>query len=85
MTDSVLDFIQKASKRGEKLLAILLDPDKTSLDEIPTISKRIKNLNAHFIFVGGSFVENGITNIFVQKLKKTLKFQLFYFREITLR
>lgn len=79
MTDSVLDFIQKASKRGEKLLAILLDPDKTSLDEIPTISKRIKNLNAHFIFVGGSFVENGITNIFVQKLKESTKIPVVLF------
>lgn len=79
MTDSILDFIQKASNRGEKLLAILLDPDKTSLDEISTISKRIENLSAHFIFVGGSFVENGITNIFVQKLKENTKIPVILF------
>ena len=79
MTKSVLDFIQKASKKGEKLLAILLDPDKTSLEEIPSISKRIESLNAHFIFVGGSFVENGITNIFVQKLKENTQIPIVLF------
>jgi len=79
MTKSVLDFIQKASKKGEKLLAILLDPDKTSLEEIPSISKRIESLHAHFIFVGGSFVENGITNIFVQKLKENTQIPIVLF------
>jgi len=70
MTDCILAHIQKSSKKGKKLLAILLDPDKTTSTEIPSISKRIESLKANFIFVGGSFVEKGITNIFVQKLKE---------------
>jgi len=70
MIDAVLTHIQKSSKKGEKLLAILLDPDKTTFEEIPLISKRINALKANFIFVGGSFVEKGITAIFVQKLKE---------------
>lgn len=70
MTKSILTHIQESAKKGEKLLAILLDPDKNSLVEIPSISKRIGKLNANFIFVGGSFVENGITANFVQKLKE---------------
>ncbi len=57
MIKSLLTHIQTASKKGEKLLAILLDPDKSTLEEIPSISKRIEHLNAHFIFVGGSVVE----------------------------
>ena len=69
MSDSILTHIQKSSKKGNKLLAILLDPDKTKLEEISIVSKRIENLKANFIFVGGSFVEKGITDIFVQKLK----------------
>ena len=72
MNNSILAFIQKASVKGEKLLAILLDPDKTSLDKLPEISSRIDTLNANFIFVGGSFVENQLTDLFVQSLKKTL-------------
>lgn len=70
MTDSILVNIQKSSKKGEKLLAILLDPDKTKLDEISIISKRIENIKANFIFVGGSFVKKGVTGIFVEKLKE---------------
>ena len=70
MTDCILAHIQKSSKKGKKLLAILLDPDKTTSTEIPSISKRIESLKANFIFVGGSFVEKGITDIFVQKLKE---------------
>ena len=79
MNKSILNYIQKASKKGEKLLAILLDPDKISFDEVPFISKRIENLKANFIFVGGSFVENGITDIFVKKLKENTTIPIILF------
>ncbi|SDX77855.1 putative glycerol-1-phosphate prenyltransferase [Lutibacter oricola] len=70
MTKNILANIQEASKKEKKLLAILLDPDKSTLDEAGLISERIKKINANFIFVGGSFVEKGITNLFVEELKK---------------
>ncbi len=79
MVDSVLAHIKNASKKGEKLLAILLDPDKTALDKIPIISKKIEALKTHFIFVGGSFVEKGITAVFVQKLKENTKIPIVLF------
>ncbi|WP_445725527.1 geranylgeranylglyceryl/heptaprenylglyceryl phosphate synthase [Flavobacterium sp.] len=79
MIKSVLEFIQNASKKGEKLLAILLDPDKTSVEEIPAISKRIESINTDFIFVGGSFVKPGITDVFVQKLKENTQISVVLF------
>ena len=79
MTDCILAHIQKSSKKGKKLLAILLDPDKTTSTEIPSISKRIESLKANFIFVGGSFVEKGITDIFVQKLKEHTNIPIILF------
>ena len=79
MDKSILNFIKEASKNGEKLLAILLDPDKTSLEEIPLISKRIEKIKANFIFVGGSFVENGVTSIFVKTLKQHTKIPVILF------
>jgi len=79
MIKSLLGHIQKASKKGEKLLAILLDPDKSSIDEIPTISKRIEKLQANFVFVGGSFVQNGLTSLFVQKLKENTQIPIILF------
>ncbi len=69
MTKPLLKYIQNASKKGEKLLSILLDPDKTSIEDISIISKKIEKLKANFIFVGGSFVENGTTDLFVKTLK----------------
>lgn len=79
MTNSILANIHKASNNGEKLLAILLDPDKSTVEEIPSISKRIENLNAHFIFVGGSVVENGATDFFVKKLKEHTQIPVILF------
>lgn len=79
MIKYILASIKTSSKKGEKLLAILLDPDKTTIEEIPTISERIGKLNANFIFVGGSFVENGITAIFVKTLKQHTKIPIILF------
>lgn len=79
MSKSVLALIQKAAIKNEKLLAILLDPDKTSLDKLPEITSRIEKLKVNFIFVGGSFVENGITDLFVKKLKKHTKLPVVLF------
>lgn len=70
MINSILKQIQNAAIKGDKLLAILLDPDKTSIDEISLIAKKIDAINANFIFVGGSYVENGATDVFVKNLKK---------------
>ncbi len=79
MIKSNLKYIQKASKKGEKLLAILLDPDKTSINELSAIAKKIKILKADFIFVGGSFVKNGATSIFVKALKDYTKIPIMLF------
>lgn len=79
MIDTVLTHIQKSSKKGKKLVSILLDPDKTTLEEIPIISERIENLKANFIFVGGSFVEKGITSVFVKKLKENTNLPIVLF------
>ena len=79
MINSVLNHIKTASEKGEKLLAILLDPDKTALENLPEISSKINKLNANFIFVGGSFVENGITDFFVKTLKQHTKLPIVLF------
>ncbi len=65
---NILEHIKISKAKGEKLLAILLDPDKLSLEEIPnTIVKLSQQVD--FIFVGGSTIVNGVTEKFVQKLK----------------
>ncbi len=79
MSKSILEQIQLASKKRDKLLAILLDPDKTAIDEIPAALKRIRLLKANFIFVGGSSVKNGLTDLFVKTLKNNTKIPIVLF------
>jgi putative glycerol-1-phosphate prenyltransferase len=79
MIESYLEYIQKASEQGKKLLAILLDPDKTSVEDLPEIAQKIATLKAHFIFVGGSFVENGLTSSFVKTLKENTSIPVLLF------
>jgi len=69
MIKSVLQHIVKSKKIGKKLLAVLLDPDKVNLEDLPALSKKI-NKNADFIFVGGSTVSEGVTENLVRSLKK---------------
>ena len=70
MSKSILKDIQNSVKIGKKLLAILLDPDKIEISEVASNCKRIDELKADFIFVGGSSVSNGYTNEVVKEIKK---------------
>ncbi len=70
MEISILKYIQNAKEEGEKLLAILLDPDKLLMEEIEELIRKINQQNVDFIFVGGSSVEIGITDLFVKKIRE---------------
>ena len=66
---SVYKSILKAREQNEKLLAILLDPDKLAGTDLSGIVSRLHHHLVDFIFVGGSTVKKGVTEIFVKKLK----------------
>ncbi len=68
MNNPILQHIINSKKKGKKLLAILLDPDKVNLKEVERLIQKIKN-KADFIFVGGSTVLNGDTQKLVKQLK----------------
>lgn len=46
--------ILSAKEQGQKLLAILLDPDKLALDDLPALIENINRSPATHVFVGGS-------------------------------
>jgi len=79
MSKSILKQIHSSIQDKKKLLAILLDPDKTTICELSSISKKIDAIQANFIFVGGSYVENGITDLFVKELKQHTKIPIVLF------
>jgi putative glycerol-1-phosphate prenyltransferase len=67
--NSILKYIQKAKENKQKLLAILLDPDKISLETIPSVVQKINESEANLIFVGGSLLFKNILDEFIQIVK----------------
>lgn len=57
-------------KNKQKLLAILLDPDKVSLKKIDKLIYNLSKIKADLILVGGSLISNGHFKKLIKKLKK---------------
>ncbi len=72
------NIINSVSK-GEKLLAVLIDPDKMLMDTLPGFIHKVNASIATHIFVGGSYVEADVTEALVIEIKKhtTLPIVLF--------
>ncbi|WP_053976896.1 geranylgeranylglyceryl/heptaprenylglyceryl phosphate synthase [Mangrovimonas xylaniphaga] len=58
------------SAAGERLLAVLLDPDKLQMDRVVNLMEKINKSIATHIFVGGSEVDEHVTPILVAEIKK---------------
>ena len=54
---------------NKKLLAVLIDPDKMELTALPKFIEKVNNSIATHIFVGGSTVEEHVTQVFVDALQ----------------
>src|SRR5690554_6277596 len=71
------DFLKSAA-RNEKLLAILVDPEKFNSDKTDSFLKKIPNETTH-LFVGGSTGYADDTEKTLKALKKKTKLPLFLF------
>ena len=78
MNNKILHHIIRSKKSGEKMLAVLLDPDKLFIDKLPNIIDKF-NQKIDFIFVGGSSVSSGVTQEFVKKIKSYSKLPIILF------
>jgi phosphoglycerol geranylgeranyltransferase len=54
----------------EKLLAVLIDPDKMDIEKVSDFMAKVNTTIVTHIFVGGSVVEENDTAILVSKIKK---------------
>lgn len=68
-----------AKKEKQKLLAILIDPDKLCLSQIPSLVEKIEQSPATHIFVGGSIVAENVMDHFVLELKKCTQLPVIIF------
>lgn len=71
--------INKRASRGEKMWAILIDPDKTKLNELPQLSDLINKSSCDYVLVGGSLINNIEFNNFIFTLKKKITKKVIIF------
>src|SRR5690554_1484675 len=78
MKESFYQPFLKSRTINEKLLAILVDPQKFDIDKIECFLEKIPEETTH-IFVGGSTVDLGDTDKAVKALKATTPLPIFLF------
>jgi len=79
MKDNLLKYIVTAKQNNERLLAILLDPDKIELEELPVLIQKIEKSDANLIFVGGSLLFKNILDQFVKTVKQHTELPVILF------
>ena len=67
---NIYQNILVAKQNNQKLLAILIDPDKTEAEEIESLFQKINQSPATHIFIGGSIVEQICIDILIIEIKK---------------
>ena len=65
--------------KGEKCLAVLIDPDKMELNNIIAFVEKINASIATHIFVGGSKVKDKVTEDLVHEIRKNTKLPVVLF------
>lgn len=76
---NIYNHILKSKVENEKLLAILLDPDKIELEKAEVLIEKINQSPATHIFIGGSIVENNIIDELIIKIKQNCDLPIVLF------
>ena len=76
---NILTTLQKAKKLNKKLIAVLIDPDKVSINEVQSICERINKASIDYILMGGSTVCNNQTEVITKETKKHSKKPIILF------
>ena len=76
---NIYNNILKSKTKNEKLLAILLDPDKIDLNNAEILIEKINQSPATHIFIGGSLVKNNIIDELIIKIKQNCALPIVLF------
>lgn len=75
----IYDNILKSIANCEKLFAVLIDPDKLDIGKVAEVMKKVNSSIATHVFVGGSEVEESLTESLVLEIKKHTKLPVILF------
>ena len=76
---NIYQDILLAKQNGKQLLAVLIDPEKTSIEQLPTLVKLIHQSFATHIFVGGSTDQQNTIEAIIVTLKKATMLPIIIF------
>ncbi len=76
---SIYQNILKSIEKEEKLLAVLIDPDKVELSNLSSFISKVHKSIATHIFVGGSTVNEEDSEIVVSEIKKYTQLPIVLF------
>ncbi|MDP3680906.1 MAG: geranylgeranylglyceryl/heptaprenylglyceryl phosphate synthase [Flavobacterium sp.] len=77
--ENLYSQIIKAKTNNQKLLAILLDPDKLVLENLDLLISKINQSPASHIFIGGSLVTTTIIDELIVKIKQNCNLPIVLF------
>src|SRR6478735_2882664 len=76
---SIHNDILNSKIRNQKLLAILLDPDKIEWNNLANLISKINQSPATHVFIGGSLVQSNIMDDLIICLKQEIKLPIVLF------
>ncbi|QTD39303.1 geranylgeranylglyceryl/heptaprenylglyceryl phosphate synthase [Polaribacter batillariae] len=76
---NIYQNILQAKKEGKKLLAVLIDPEKINLENLPSFLEKVHQSIATHIFVGGSTDKNNQTEKVVSAIKSITQLPIILF------
>jgi len=79
MKGSIYPYLQSQKERGRKSFAVLLDPDKTSIDEIPKLAEHAESSGIDFWLVGGSLMITNHLDEMLIRIKEISKVPVILF------
>lgn len=76
---NIYQDIRNATQQQQKLLAVLIDPEKVALKNLPSFFNKIHQSIATHIFVGGSTDKNNETELVVKNIKSLTNLPVILF------
>ena len=75
----IYEHILEAISQNKKLLAVLIDPDKMQVENVEAFISKVNTTKSDYLFVGGSMVEEKVTDAIVSEIKKFTKLPVIIF------
>ena len=75
----IIEQIRNSKKRNKKIISVLIDPDKTTEDNLTSTIKLCNTNKIDLIFFGGSLINSSMSEHYLRLIKKNSKIPVVLF------